>query len=358
MICCIKCFQDRFLQKYILDNGTKGDCDYCNSKNINSIDVTELAELFSPLIETYDAEENFLPSSELGSFSGKFLSELLQDDWEIFSSYDYMLNKKILEDIFKSNNYSDPLPYSFDSNWRDADEYWGIVDDVSDKTIKEWDAFKNELKYKNRFFIPTKYDFKSIDKTLKHLKITFEKGRIFNRARKCTANNKLSVSEMGMPDPNDTPAGRANPAGIPYLYLGNKPETCIAEIRPFKFEFITMATFELKESATLIDLRSPLIKSPFLFSQDIKYLKYDAPLLRIFNKTLSEPVDEVISHLEYLPSQYLCELIKSLGYEGIVFDSSQYKKGYNIVFFNDKKLICRETQLIQIDEALYSYNKQ
>ncbi len=355
MYCCINCFQDRYLKKFILDNGTNDNCDYCSSKKVQCIDTKKLCDFFVPLIETYDFEENFLPADEMGSLSGRLLSELLQDDWEIFSSDDYDVNMKILKDMFNSTNQSDPERFPFDSYWRDKDEYWGIIDEISTETTKKWETFKNELIYKNRFFISKEYNFKSIEKTLRHLIKTYIQGSKFYRARKCSANKKLNNSEMGMPTPKITPAGRANPQGIPYLYLGDKYETCIAEIRPYKFEFVTMATFELKESATLIDLRSPLIKSPFDFGEDIKYLKFDAPLLRIFNKTLSEPIEQDISHLEYLPSQYLCELIKNIGYEGIVFDSSQYKQGYNIVFFNDKKLICKETKLFQIDEAIYTY---
>lgn len=354
---CVNCFQDRYLKKYILENGSKGDCNYCDSKNIQSIDVSDLSELFSPLIETYDAEENFLPSSELGSINGKFLSEILQDDWQIFESDDYMLNKQILEDMFATGRPGDISTYMLDSYWQDKDKYWGIVDEVSEETRNKWEEFKNELKFKNRFFLPSKYNFKDIEKTLKYLTISFDKGRKFNRARKSPGNEVLDIKDMARPEPEKTPAGRANPVGIPYLYLSNKPETCIAEIRPLKYEYITLATFELLKSAKLIDLRSPLIKSPFIFGEEIKYLKFDAPLLRIFNKTLSEPIDHKLSQLEYLPSQFLCELIKNIGYEGIVFDSSQIKKGYNIVFFDDVKLVCKERQLIQIDEAMYSYVK-
>lgn len=355
MNCCMNCFIDNYILKYIFDNGINDNCDYCGSKNIKCIDVTDLSEIFSPLIETYDPEENFLPADQLGSLHGKYLSEILQDKWEIFSSDDSMLNKKILEDMFRSNNHSDPEPYLLDSYWQDADDYWGALDENEIDTKNLWEEFKDNLKYKNRFFIPSKFDFKDIDKTLKHLTRTFYKGRIFNRARKCSTNIKLNNSAMGKPPAKLSSGGRANPPGIPYLYLGNKPETCIAEIRPFKYEFATLAEFELLEDATLINLKSPMVQSPFIFGADIKYFKFDAPLLRIFNKTLGEPINESESFLEYLPSQYLCELIKNIGYEGIIYDSSQFKDGYNIVFFNDGKLKCNKTELIQINDARYSY---
>ena len=40
--------------------------------------------------------------------------------------------------------------------------------------------------------------------------------------------------------------------------------------------------------------------------------------------------------MDYLPTQVLAEYIRSLGYDGFVFDSSKNKDGYNIVLFEEQ----------------------
>lgn len=112
MNCCIDCFNDFIVREFIAENGLESDCDYCSQTSIKTVDVTDLAEIFAPLIDTYDYEENFLPSEELGSTSGRLLGELLQDDWQIFSdANDIWHNNKLLKDMFNSNHPSDPERY-------------------------------------------------------------------------------------------------------------------------------------------------------------------------------------------------------------------------------------------------------
>jgi hypothetical protein len=59
--------------------------------------------------------------------------------------------------------------------------------------------------------------------------------------------------------------GRANPAGIPYLYLGSTQGTAISEIRPNTGELAYVADFTTPPDLNLVDLRSPRkMVSPFL----------------------------------------------------------------------------------------------
>ncbi|NOR46011.1 MAG: RES domain-containing protein [Candidatus Delongbacteria bacterium] len=58
--------------------------------------------------------------------------------------------------------------------------------------------------------------------------------------------------------------------------------------------------------------------------------------LNELSNELSRPVNPNDINLEYLPSQYLCEFIKQVGYDGIIYKSS-LSKGSNYVIFNDHK---------------------
>ncbi|WP_244510957.1 RES domain-containing protein [Mesorhizobium sp. LCM 4576] len=52
---------------------------------------------------------------------------------------------------------------------------------------------------------------------------------------------------MGAPPKRRSSHGRANPAGIPYLYLGSLPETAAAEIRPHTGEVACVADFTIPD---------------------------------------------------------------------------------------------------------------
>ena len=61
------------------------------------------------------------------------------------------------------------------------------------------------------------------------------------------------------------------------------------------------------------------------------------PFLTLLGSELSKPIIPREANLEYLPSQYLCELLKKIGFHGIVYKSS-VADGSNYVIFNDRKL--------------------
>lgn len=123
-------------------------------------------------------------------------------------------------------------------------------------------------------------------------------------------------------------AGRANPDHIRYLYLSEDPETPVYEVRPMIGQTISIARFKVKKDLTLYDLTAQL--------QD-KYENPDYELPSLFNsigKMFSKPYNG--QPKEYIPTQYLTEKIKNMGFDGIRFKSSLNHGGFNIVLFSDE----------------------
>ena len=56
-----------------------------------------------------------------------------------------------------------------------------------------------------------------------------------------------SVSEMGTPPNKTSTAGRANPQGIPYLYLSKTLETTLYETRATFLDYISVGIFHIDE---------------------------------------------------------------------------------------------------------------
>ncbi|HHM4207642.1 TPA: RES family NAD+ phosphorylase, partial [Klebsiella pneumoniae] len=130
--------------------------------------------------------------------------------------------------------------------------------------------------------------------------------------------------------------GRANPTGIPYLYLGSMPDTAISEIRPHTGEIATVAEFEIPEELIIVDLREPRKHvSPFVLSdaQEIGKMRADIPFLEKLGEELTRPVLPRSAAIDYIPSQYLCEFIKKIGFHGVIYRSS-VSEGINLALFD------------------------
>ncbi|WP_350293202.1 sce7726 family protein [uncultured Croceitalea sp.] len=54
--------------------------------------------------------------------------------------------------------------------------------------------------------------------------------------------------------------------------------------------------------------------------------------------------------LDYIPTQYISEFIKSLGFDGVEYQSSLNSEGYNIAIFNPEKLECFKTNVYEIKD--------
>ena len=77
--CCERCFKDTHIIKTIRQNDTLGNCDFCSSKNIPVIDISDsnpVSDMIIKLVQAYSVseEENAKP-----------IKEALRDDWDIFN---------------------------------------------------------------------------------------------------------------------------------------------------------------------------------------------------------------------------------------------------------------------------------
>ena len=150
-------------------------------------------------------------------------------------------------------------------------------------------------------------------------------------------------AEMGAPPKRIASHGRANPAGIPYLYLGSNPKVTISEIRPHTGETACVADFTTPADLKVIDLRSPRkMVSPFLLEDviDIERLRNDLPFLERLGDELTRPVIPQAAAVDYIPSQYLCEFIKLCGYHGVIYRSSVSEEGINLALFDPPRATC------------------
>jgi hypothetical protein len=101
MHCCPICFSSTWLKSYIEEHSAGvGDCYYCESKDVQTIEVRELAHLFHNLMTMYGEADSFE--------SGTPLIELIQWNWGVFD-----------EDTLDSDTQASLLQAIVNSDWDD-----------------------------------------------------------------------------------------------------------------------------------------------------------------------------------------------------------------------------------------------
>ena len=126
---------------------------------------------------------------------------------------------------------------------------------------------------------------------------------------------------------------RANYRYISYLYCTNHPYTALVEVRPRLGARVSIATIRVNQELHLLDL-SMLYSKPVTVDDDV---------------------------LDYIPTQYIAEYAKNLGYDGIAFRSSltpelndqdtlmhQELDRYNVVIFTYEKCMPIKSNVVEV----------
>jgi len=318
MKCCANCFSDRHLTKELFNDSTHkyelGKCNYCGSEDVNLRSPEDLRDYFELLIGsyTYDSE-------------GKTLVEWFKNDWELFTrpKMDNSHAKDLLTEILDDGE----IPRKkFKPKGRATSE-----------SLVLWEKFRSELMFQNRFFPKTSLDLKRLSELFSYLLLSEDElATQWFRARVNRDGIPHSVDKMGAPPHKLSSHGRANPAGIPYLYMASDLETAISEIRPHTGDNVTVATVHIGESLKIVDLRMPRYSiSPFQMEDEsqITSLREDIDFLVHLGNGLTQPVLPNYAAIDYTPSQYLCEYIKQCGFDGVMYRSSM-RDGFNIALFD------------------------
>lgn len=322
MKCCASCFGDRGLRKEISYRSTQtGTCEYCGTAAEALIEPRELADKFAALVNVYEPDP-----------SGKLLVQWFKEDWALFKHprMDDAHAQVLLGEILDDGEMARRL---FIPSARYASDRLGL-----------WERFRQELLHENRFFPKTEIDLNRLESLLSQLVLDHgEVPNIWYRARIQSGDTAFSTNEMQAPPSKLASHGRANPAGIPYLYLASTIVTCISEVRPHTGEIACVAEFTTGNDLELVDLRSPRATiSPFILTDnEAGQMRYDLTFLERLGRELTRPVRPQAAAFDYTPSQYLCEFIKKCGYDGVVYSSS-VSDGINLALFNPQNATISE----------------
>lgn len=343
MICCIECFRDSEIRAAIEMIGHKGDCPICKNHGVwiydSEKDVFEsnVEELLDSILEIY-VPESELPVSYPEEEKLKLEDRLLKD-WRIFSGNSLEV-KEIVAGI---------VDESLDLDSRLLDERVGIPELFNEAYLKDnsilgaasWDVFKKYLRNTNRFHY--KYiNLEILESILKETETVIPAGRRFYRSR--VSNEKgvkgFARSEMGAPPDDVASAGRANSKGQSCLYLSNNRKTTVKEIRAHAFDYVTIATFRTNREIRVLDLSSITHSSPFYSgTSKVSFLVNENHLRKIEND-MAKPMSRWDSDLDYLPTQFISDFAKFLGYDGVKYYSTFDRTAFNLALFDTTACDC------------------
>ena len=336
MNCCVKCFNSEYLISIINADDRNGNCDFCKSINVSIYAARELAPFFRNIISLYEVDINSVFD----------LAQSIKKDFNLTSNL-VAYHKLLFESIFIDEE--EILTELFNGN---------VSSEIKIELISEtnqihsiWKEFKEEIKSVNRYHIKNTIDLKKLANFFNHESFykTIKKGRIFYRCR-ISDKTGFTTNQMGNPPNEFATGGRANPKGISYLYIADKLETSLYETRASLFDYVTVGEFRLNEDLKILNLRNPK-DDPIPWSENEAiedFLTY-VPFIQTLQKEISLPIRKRDKQLDYIPTQYISEYIKSLGFDGVEYQSSLFAEGYNLAIFNPDKLECITTKVYEIE---------
>jgi hypothetical protein len=344
MNCCVNCFTSEYLISIINADDRIGDCNFCNSTNISIYSARELFPFFSSILSLYSVDGN----SELD------IAESLEKDFNLTTNT-VVNSKQLFEAIFvdEMEDFGALFQENVSSKVRIE-----IISETS-QIHSIWSEFKEEIKFKNRYHIKNTIDLDKLKTFFHHESFykTIKLGRIFYRCR-ISDKNGHPCDKMGNPPIELATSGRANPKGISYLYVADSLKTSMYETRASLFDYVTVGEFKLQEDIKILNLRNP--KDDPIYWSEIEeiedYLIY-VPFIQTLQKELSLPIRKRDKQLDYIPTQYISEFIKSLGFDGVEYQSSLYSEGYNLAIFNPEKLLCSTTDVYEIQSIELNHQK-
>lgn len=272
--------------------------------------------------------------------SGKLVYEIIQTDWHLFADMD--IAKTVIQEYLTHSLFGygidEKVDYSADIKYK----------------VRCWERLKESVQRKRRFFVECK-EFELYTKPYFAAEAELKKGDKLYRAR-ILPNNviKYKRKDMGCPPPELATAGRANPAGIAYLYLCKDECTTYYEVRATYLDRLSVGTFRIERDLQIVDF-STRVSLFYAYSDGggVTSTIVAKLILDEISRDMSRPMRRFDSEQEYIPTQMICEYCKLIvGADGVSFKSSVFGSGRNYVLFDKDNAKCTKVENREIKNVV------
>lgn len=192
------------------------------------------------------------------------------------------------------------------------------------KAFKSWQSysqFERAIKYQSRYIHSTEVEIfcQTVLKTAEDRIESFPKDSILWRAQ-LGHGWKFESEDVGeIPAPHEpermcprigrATEGRANPKGIPYLYLASNRETALAEARPWVGSDVSVGQFKVVRELKVVNFTTERKAFTFYFKEPSPK-KREKAVWSDIDKAFSQPVTPTDDVADYVPTQILSEFFQ------------------------------------------------
>lgn len=339
MRACERCFcGETWIANASPPDASPGECDFGHGYAHRTWPTTAWVDSLNRLLALYE--------DGAGLGEGESLTVQLQQDWAILSLDDGGV-RRFLESAIEGGHAL--LVPGLRVRLRGSDG------DAPGDHLSSWLEFSEEIRTRNRYFPTTVPDRAILEEVLRASVEQIHEDVALYRARVLDSGAAIPLPpEMGAPPAGRATGGRANPVGIPYLYVSFGIETCICESRPASQSLVVVGRFQPEKPLAVLNLAD--IDAPDFFGvEEIEAVNLQVQrarshrFLTVLAGELSKPLRSSDQPTEYIPTQYLCEMAKFLGMDGVLYGSSLQAGGRNLVLFDVTSAECTEiVQVVQV----------
>lgn len=225
---------------------------------------------------------------------------------------------------------------------------------------------KKMLQEKNYFLVEDEYE-KILRPVMPYISAVINSGTRWHRARMGAKQRAADFKEMGgpptyffeahkdkligAPPVGVATAGRVNRPGVSFLYLASDQETAAAEIRPHPGELVSVGCFDVIRDIRVVDLRTHDLTKLWRCDEDLEILELIIAMEKIFSTT-APPSNKSA----YTVTQFLGELFRRLGFDGVTFRST-VGNGDNLVIFDPSHAnwVDKSSHVINVKRVTYEW---
>src|SRR5581483_4057045 len=343
---CSDCVSDAHLKQLINEAVESQECDYCGRTDED--DIAAPVEVIMPSIMgalTHYFAEPAGAGVPYESAEGGYAIEPT-DTQDALLSLPLECNDELFEEV------ADAISSQNDAWVEAADGHWAS-EQKNLELIHGWKRFAHHVKHRQRYFFsaaPPEYgqdiepsrllpELGSVVSELKLISNVPSGSDLFRaRIRSSSDTWPLDADNLGAPPPKKAAAGRMNPPGISYLYLALEYETALSEVFHGPPCSLAIGNFELQRQVRVLNLID-LPPRPSIYDHENLRLRELLIFLSAFVDAISSPVEkDGGEHIEYVPSQIVCEYFASVfdlerPLDGILYPSAVRPGGRNLVLF-------------------------
>ncbi len=158
------------------------------------------------------------------------------------------------------------------------------------------------------------------------------------------------------PLPDRARENRANPKGIPYLYLASHRKTAVAEVRPWKGGVVSVGQFRVARDLKLVNTTGSRRRKLYIGGEPSAKERATAVWVDI-DTAFSRPTTLTDDSSEYVPTQVLAEWLRDHGFDGIAYRSA-YGPGHNVVLFDLASAVQVNGFLVRVKNVTFSLSEE